>query len=203
MTWVILALVVVAVLVVAAVVIEQQRSASLKRRFGPEYDRVIEEHGDRKGAEAALRERLKRRKSMQLHDLPVAAVERYRAQFHTVQTAFVDDPGGSVAAARNLVDQVIADRGYHEAVAADGDGNGDAVAEPVELVAIDHPHLVANYRTARTGGAAASLDDLRATFIHHRELFEAILADGTAREVDLTGDGDSQRDETVRFGVTR
>jgi hypothetical protein len=202
MTWVILALVVVALLVVAAVVIEQQRSASLKRRFGPEYDRVVEEHGDRKGAEAALRERIKRRRSIELHDLPVAAVERYRAQFHTVQTAFVDDPGGSVAAARNLVDQVIADRGYHDAV--EGDGDGDGTAEPVELVAIDHPHLVANYRTAQTGGAAASLDDLRATFIHHRELFEAILAEGTSREVDLTGDhGDGESDENVRFGVTR
>ena len=202
MTWVILALVVVALLVVAAVVIEQQRSASLKRRFGPEYDRVVEEHGDRKGAEAALRERIKRRKSIELHDLPVTAVERYRAQFHTVQTAFVDDPGGSVAAARNLVDQVIADRGYHDAV--EGDGDGDGTAEPVELVAIDHPHLVANYRTAQTGGAAASLDDLRATFIHHRELFEAILAEGTSREVDFTGDhGDGESDENVRFGVTR
>jgi len=200
MTWVILTLVIVALLVVAAVVIEQQRSASLKRRFGPEYDRVIEQHGDRKGAEAALRERLKRRKSLQLHDVPVAAAERYRAQFHTVQTAFVDDPGGSVAAARNLVDQLIADRGYNDATAdADGDGEGDGAPEPVELVAIDHPHLVANYRTARTGGAAASLDDLRATFIHHRELFEAILADGTASDVD----GDGERDEAVRFGVTR
>jgi hypothetical protein len=200
MTWVILTLVIVALLVVAAVVIEQQRSASLKRRFGPEYDRVIEQHGDRKGAEAALRERLKRRKSLELHDVPVAAAERYRAQFHTVQTAFVDDPGGSVAAARNLVDQIIADRGYNEAT-ADGEGEGDGVPEPVELVAIDHPHLVANYRTARTGGAAASLDDLRATFIHHRELFEAILADGTARDVDV--DDDDERDEAVRFGVTR
>jgi hypothetical protein len=198
MTWVILTLVVVALLVVAAVVIEQQRSASLRRRFGPEYDRVVEEHGDRKGAESALRERLKRRKSIELHDLPAADAERYRAQFHTVQTAFVDDPGGSVAAARNMVDQVIADRGYNEAM-ADADGDGDDVPEPVELVAIDHPHLVANYRTARTGGAAASLDDLRATFIHYRELFEAILTDGTARDVDADG----ERDEAVRFGVTR
>jgi len=198
MTWIILALVVVALLVVAAVVIEQQRSASLKRRFGPEYDRVREQHGDRKGAEAALRGRLKRRKSLELHDVPAAAAERYRAQFHTVQTAFVDDPGGSVAAARNLVDQLIADRGYNEAT-ADADADGDGVPEPVELVAIDHPHLVANYRTARTGGAAASLDDLRATFIHYRELFEAILADGVDRDVDRDG----EQDEAVRFGVTR
>ena len=59
----------------------------------------------------------------------------------------------------------------------------------VELVAIDHPQLVANYRMARTGGAAASLDDLRATFVHYRELFEALLADGTTgddRDVEVT-----------------
>lgn len=203
MAWVILTLVVVALLVVAAVVIEQQRSAALKRRFGPEYERVVDEHGDRKGAEAALRERLKRRKAIDLRDLPAADVERYRAQWHTVQSGFVDDPGGSVAAGRDLVERVMADRGYHDA-AADADGDGDEAPGPVELAAIDHPELVANYRTARTGGAAASLDDLRATFVHYRELFEAMLVDGTPADpdVDGDGDGDGERDET-RFGVTR
>lgn len=197
MAWVILTLVIVALLVVAAVVIEQQRSAALRRRFGPEYERVVDEHGDRKGAEAALRERLKRRKAIDLRDLPAADVERYRAQWHTVQSGFVDDPGGSVAAARNLVEQVMADRGYHDAAA---DSGGDEAPGPVELAAIDHPQLVANYRTARTGGAAASLDDLRATFVHYRELFEAMLVDGTPSDPDVDGDG--EQDET-RFGVTR
>jgi hypothetical protein len=94
----------------------------------------------------------------------------------------------------------MADRGYHDA-AADADGDDDDSAPgPVELAAIDHPQLVANYRTARTGGEAASLDDLRATFVHYRELFEAMLADGTPSDPDVDGDGD--RDD-VRFGVTR
>ena len=195
MAWVILTLVIVALLVVAAVVIEKQRSAALKRRFGPEYERVVDEHGDRKEAEATLRERLKRRKAVELRDLPAADVERYRAQWHAVQSGFVDDPGGSVAAARNLVEQVMADRGYHDATA---DTDDDEAPGPVELVAVDHPQLVANYRTARTGGAAASLDDLRATFVHYRELFEAMLVDGTPADPD--GDGD--RDD-VRFGVSQ
>ena len=185
MAWVILTLAIVALLVLTAVVVEQQRSAALKRRFGPEYDRVVEEHGDRKGAESALRERVKQRKAVELRDVPAASADRYRAQWHAVQSGFVDDPGGSVAAARNLVDQVVADRGYADGVDEDGDG----VADRVELVAIDHPQLVANYRTARTGGAAASLDDLRATFVHYRELFEALLADGTTgddRDVEVT-----------------
>ena len=106
MTWVILTLVVVALLGIAAVVIEKQRSAMLRRRFGPEYQRALDEHGDRRSAEAALRERIKRRRSVELIDLTPASAERYKAQWRAVQAGFVDDPKGSVASARTLVEQL-------------------------------------------------------------------------------------------------
>ncbi len=144
MTWVILTLVVVAVLVVAAVVIEQQRSAMLKRRFGPEYERAIDEHGDRRAAEGALRQRLKRRKSVELLDLTPATAERYSAQWRAVQAGFVDDPQGSVTSARTLVDQLIVERGYR-----DGEGADVGAGDRMELVAIDHPEQVAHYRDGR------------------------------------------------------
>ena len=193
MAWVILTLVIVALLVVAAVVIEKQRSAALKRRFGPEYERVVDEHGDR----ARRRPRCGSGSSAARPwscDLPAADVERYRA--HGTRSSRASwTTRGQRGRGRNLVDQVMADRGYHDATA---DTDDDEAPGPVELVAVDHPELVANYRTARTGGAAASLDDLRATFVHYRELFEAMLVDGTPADPD--GDGD--RDD-VRFGVTQ
>jgi hypothetical protein len=191
--------VVVAVLVVAAVAIEQQRSAMLKRRFGPEYERAIDEHGDRRAAEGALRQRLKRRKSVELLDLTQATAERYSGQWRALQAGFVDDPQGSVTSARMLVDQLIVERGYRDGEVGDV-GSGDRL----ELVAIDHPELVAHYRDGQRLGRDASLDDMRATFIHYRDLFEALLADGTAR-ADGDGDGDGQGDRRprIRFGASR
>jgi len=197
MTWVILTLVVVALLGVAAVVIEKQRSAMLRRRFGPEYQRAMDEHGDRRAAEAALRERIKRRRSVELIDLTPASAERYKAQWRAVQAGFVDDPKGSVASARTLVEQLIVERGYR-----DGEAAEVAADDRMELVAIDHPHLVAEYREAGRVSPEASLDDLRATFIHYRDLFEAVLADGTDPS-DADGDGDGVRRPRIRFGASR
>jgi len=195
MTWVILVLVVVAVLGIAAVVIEQQRSAMLRRRFGPEYERAVEEHGDRRAAEGALRERLKRRKSVELLDLTPSSAERYKAQWRAVQAGFIDDPRGSVASGRTLVDQLIVERGYR-----DGEGSDVGEGDRMDLVAIDYPHLVAHYRAAGRLGPDASLDDLRTTFVQYRDLFEALLADGsTERDDEENGD----RRPRMRFGVSR
>src|SRR5262245_24535359 len=199
MTWVIRTLVIVAALVLGAVVIEQQRSAMLRRRFGPEYQRALDEHGDRRGAEAVLRERIKRRKSVELLDLTPASAERYLAKWRAVQAGFVDDPKGSVTSARTLVEQLIVERGYR-----DGDGAEVGDANRMELVAIDHPHLVAEYRKAGRVSPDASLDDLRATFVHYRDLFEALLADGTNRTADNgEDDGDRARRPGIRFGASR
>jgi hypothetical protein len=205
MTWVILTLVVVAVLVLAAVVIEQQRSAMLKRRYGPEYQLALDEHGDRRGAEAALRQRIKRRKSVELLDLTPASADRYKARWRAVQAGFVDDPKGSVASARTLVDQLIVERGYR-----DGEGADVGAGDRMDLVAIDHPHLVAHYRDAGRVGPDASLDDLRATFVRYRDLFEAVLADGTERSGNNghgdgsgNGSGSGARRPRIRFGASR
>jgi hypothetical protein len=195
MTWVILTLVVVAVLGIAAVLIEKQRSAMLRRRFGPEYERAVEEHGDRRSAEGALRERLKRRKSVELLDLTPASAERYKAQWRAVQAGFVDDPRGSVASGRTLVDQLIVERGYR-----DGEGSEVGSGDRMELVAIDHPHLVAHYRDAGGIGPDASLDDLRTTFVQYRDLFEALLEDGSAESGE---EENGERRLRMRFGASR
>lgn len=176
MTWVIVLLVVVAALVVGALAIERRRSAALRSRFGPEYERLVEEsHGDRRGVEAALRERLKQRDEVDLRAMSPAATERYVAQWQAVQAGFVDEPRESVAAAEALVDQVLTERGYP----ADA---GDDAADRLELVAVDHAPLVADYRQAqsvvhRDGDASAevSLDELRFVFIRYRALFDALV----------------------------
>ncbi|MBV2365735.1 hypothetical protein ACFPZ0_01160 [Streptomonospora nanhaiensis] len=44
-------LLVAAVAAVVALVLPRQRSRRLRRRFGPEYDRALREHGSRAAAE--------------------------------------------------------------------------------------------------------------------------------------------------------
>lgn len=181
MMWVIVVLVVAGVLAIGTVLIEQRRSGALRSRFGPEYERELEARGDRRAAESELRSRLRARKAMEVEDLSPAARARVVEQWRSVQAGFVDEPRQAVASAVQLIEQVALDRGYRSAD-GDGDGDGDGATEPVDLVAIDHPHEAAELRSARQAlrsGGEASVDDLRAAFLGSRRLFDALVGDGS------------------------
>jgi hypothetical protein len=173
MTWLLVVLAIVVVLVIAVVASTRLRSRSLRRRFGPEYERVVDEEGDRRSAEAELRGRVKRRDTLDITELEPAAREAYTEQWLTVQQRFIDEPEQSVAEADGLVQTVMRERGYPV----------DEFDERVEMMSVDHPELVDNYRTAhtiqlRSGQQEASTDDLREAFQRYRALFAELLADG-------------------------
>jgi hypothetical protein len=174
-TWLLVVLIIVVVLAIGVVAISQLRSRSLKQRFGPEYDRVVDEEGDRRSAEAELRGRVKRRSTMQIRNLEPAAREAYAEQWLTVQQHFIDEPEQTVAEADGLVQTVMRERGYPV----------DEFDERIEMMSVDHPQLVDNYRTAhaiqlRSEQRAASTDDLREAFQRYRALFSELLADGVS-----------------------
>ena len=200
MTWLIIVAIVV-VLVVGAVAYLQKRSTALKDRFGPEYERVVEERGDRRAAEAELRDRAKRHDALELHDLTPEARDRYAEQWQAVQAGFVDDPGRTVAEADALVAQLMRDRGYPV----------DEWEERYEMVSVDHPELAENYRVAHAvhtgstgdgdGGDAVdvALDDQREAFQRYRSLFDELLAESTATPDD--GDGGDVDDVDLDDGA--
>ncbi len=181
MTWVIVMVLVVAVLAVAAVLIEQRRAAMLRNRFGSEYDRVVEQTGGRREAQAELRDRIKRRRAIEVRDLSPAAREQYVERWRAVQFGFVDEPGQAVAAAAALVDEVMDERGYRAEPDPDPDGDGRVPTDRLDLVAVDHPQLAADYRSARAT-SNGSIDDLRVAFVRYRSLFEALVANGDEAE---------------------
>ena len=182
MMWLLLEFLVAAVVAIGIVVMEKRRTDDLRRRFGPEYDRAVEQHGARRAAESDLRRRLERRRSAEVRDLSPRARERLCARWRVVQTGFVDDPQASVAEAARLVEQAMAERGY-----VDDDSDTDRY----ELVAVDHPVMVERFRSAPRVGTgtdglgdapALSADELRGLFLQHNELFEALVGDsGTLR----------------------
>ena len=169
--WIVIAVAAVVLVALAAVGgLSRRRTGRLRQRFGPEYDRTVEQSGSRRRAEAELGSRVDRREQLQIRPLPAAAREQYLESWTGLQTRFVDDPAGSVTAADQLVGSVMSERGYpmddFERRAAD--------------ISVDHPQVVERYRSAhgiaqKNQDGKATTEDLRQAIKHYRALFEELL----------------------------
>src|SRR5438874_13840125 len=78
------ALILVGILIVVAAAVWyfslQRRSTRLRTRFGPEYDRAVEEYGSRNKAEDALAARERRREKLNIQSLTPGQRERVAEQ---------------------------------------------------------------------------------------------------------------------------
>ncbi len=168
--------VIVLVVAIAAILAwawrRRRQSENLRRRFGPEYDRAIARHGDARAAEKKLADRARRVEKLNIRPLDPAQRNRFASDWQTVQTRFVDDPGGAVGAADVLVKQVMEARGYPV-------GNFE---ERAADLSVDHAAVVENYRVARdialrNRRGEASTEDLRKAVVSYRALFEDLLGE--------------------------
>ena len=165
--------VIIAVVVVAAIAFvtsRKRRSEKLRERFGPEYDRVLQQEGDRRKAEGVLEFREKRREKFKVHPLSETDKASFGVRWREVQARFVDDPRGAVTVADALVTEVMQARGYPI-------GEFD---QRVADISVDHPIVVDNYRAAhgiavRHSAGQASTEDLRQAMVHYRVLFQELL----------------------------
>jgi len=169
-TWVLLIVVLIVIVLLVAVLMRQRRTAGLRDRFGPEYDRTIDTTDDKRGAEQELLDRARRREKLDIRPLPEAARARYAEQWRGIQERFIDDPAGSVGAAHTLLDQVMAERGYPTR----------DFEEQADLVSVDHPRVVENYRAAyavyqRQSTGQATTEEMRDALVRYRSLFEDLL----------------------------
>ena len=168
------ALIAIAAVVVLALVVwgalRARRTRTLREGFGPEYDRTVADAPSKREAEADLAERRKRREQLDVKPLSPEARDRYAESWRATQARFVDDPGGAIAEADVLIQQVMRERGYpvedFEQRAAD--------------VSVDHPEVVNNYRAAHGVSIAharekATTEDLRQAMVHYRSLFAELL----------------------------
>lgn len=172
-TGAVIVLVIVVVLVLAAgawFVTQQSRSRRLRARFGPEYDRRIEESADRRVAERELSEREKRHARYRLRPLSETERAGYAEQWTVLQEQFVDRPGESVAAAEQLVHMVMRERGYPAETIEQ---------QAAEELSVEHAPVVASYRGAhdvrmRHEREGTSTEDLRQALTHLREVFVSV-----------------------------
>ncbi len=151
-------------------VLGEAEDAAAARRFGPEYERALSEHGDRRRAEAVLEKRAERIQHLEIRRLPREQRDLFLDRWRATQTKFVDDPRGAVTEADRLVGEVMSARGYPVA---------DFEQQAADL-SVEHPMVVENYRAAheiavRHERGQASTEDLRQAMVYYRRLFEDLL----------------------------
>ena len=188
---IVVAIVVLLAIVIAFFVLRALRHRRLQERFGPEYDRMVRERGDRGAVEKELSDRMERREKLQIRDLPASARERYLTSWRSVQARFVDDPRTAVGEADGLIGSVMRERGYP----VSGDFH-----ETAAEVSVDHAGVVGNYREAhdiseRSRQGNASTDDLRRAMVLYRSLFSELVGEDarTAGEPHRSDTRESER----------
>jgi hypothetical protein len=173
---VVLIVVVVAVVVVGAVTWYLLRRRSLRKRFGPEYDRAVSEQDSRRAAERVLMARERRHAELEVRPLTEESRERYTEGWQDIQARFVDEPSEALSAADDLMTQLIAERGYPTA----------EYDEQIAHLSVEHARTLGHYRDAheihlRNERGEASTEELRQALVHYRELFAELLGETPVR----------------------
>ena len=198
---IILAIVLAVVVVFGAAVLilrtgSRDHGRDLRRRFGPEYDRVAARHGDQAAAEQELAERVREHDALTLRPLAQDERERYERTWTSVQERFIDDPRGATQQADQVIGGLLTAIGYPS----------EDREKQLDLASVDHAYALSDYRQARelaqrglsgdgavdgtnrTDGAVAgagttaagapassSTETLREAMLHYRVMFNELL----------------------------
>jgi hypothetical protein len=156
----------------AAVALEV-RMMTTRRQFGPEYDQLAGQLGQRR-ARAELIARKRRVAKLNLAPLPADRRSHYSTEWASAQERFVDDPARAVSTAAELVLGVATERGYQ------ADDRERLLAD----LSVTHPRRLANYQRAEETAAnaeSASTEDLRQALLWYRGMFRDLADSGKAR----------------------
>jgi hypothetical protein len=190
-TWLIVVIVVVAVAVLGAViwlVTQEMQRKRLQQRFGPEYDRTVEEKDSPRAAQRELAERERRHKELDIRPLSASARERYTREWAQVQEKFVDQPSAAVTEADRLLVSLMGERGYPT----------EGYEQQLSDLSVRHAKTLEHYRAAHATHherSGASTEELRDAMVHYRTVFEDLLTDGSDNADSSDSSVDEHRDE--------
>jgi len=163
----------IVVLVIAIITdrqIRKARTASIRKRFGPEYDRAVLLHGTSQKAEAKLVGRETRVGALKIRELTANERERFAVEWQTVQSRFVDQPVAAVTEADNLIAALLVARGYPR----------ETFEQSAADLSVTYPRMMESYRVAhaiavRPRGSEASTEELRTAMIQSRAIFDELI----------------------------
>lgn len=168
----VLVIAIVAIVAAAVLLVLRRRSAMLRERFGPEYDRVVAEKGNRFKAESELESVEKRVRNYSLKTLSQVDRDGLRQSWRAIQATFVDDPARALSEADKLLGRVMLAIGYPVS---------DFENRAAEI-SVDHATVVEQYRAGhdiatRQSQGQATTEDLRKGMIHYRALFDELIGE--------------------------
>ena len=161
-------------------VTRQRRTKRLQEKFGPEYERTLNELGDRRQAEQELEARLDHVKTLDIRPLSTEESERFTNVWRASQAEFVDEP---------LVALQKADRIIHEVMKAKGYPVED-FEQRVADISVEYPELVTDYRglhliAVKEDDEEVSTEEMCQAMVHGRALFENLVSrESRAAELD-------------------
>jgi hypothetical protein len=167
---------VVAVVALAAVGVavwrnnRRKQRERLAQRFGPEYDRLLKEHGSATLAERELEARAKRVSKLSIKELSDSERRSFQQTWHQTQERFVDTPLIAVRSAHDLVQEVMRARGYPV----------EDFEQRVADLSVEHAGVVQHYRAAHALHQTnlqgqENTEELRMAMVHYRALFADLL----------------------------
>jgi hypothetical protein len=177
MMWALVGLGIVAILIVAVVASRHRarvRRVELQHKFGPEYDRAVEDYGP-DGADRELLSRERRVGHFQSRELNEVDRARFLSRWSSTQAQFVDDPGVAVTSANELINEVMRARGYPT----------EHFEQRVADLSVEHAAVVQHYRAAKALADAnrngqVNTEELRQAMVHYRLLFSDLLQEPKA-----------------------
>jgi FtsZ-interacting cell division protein ZipA len=174
LVYVLMGALIVAVVALAAFALwrnaQKRRRRELKERFGPEYDRMLEQHGNPARAERELEARAQRVRKLPIKPLSDGERASFAEAWRQTQERFVDTPSIAVRSAHDLVQQVMRARGYPV----------DDFEQRIADLSVDHASVVEHYRAAHALHEAHrqgrdDTEELRQAMVHYRVLFGELL----------------------------
>lgn len=162
---------------IGALASRHQRTKRLQEKFGPEYERTVNELGDRRQAEHELETRLDHVKNLAIRTLTAEEIDRFTSEWQTTQTEFVDEPLEAIRKADQLLSNVMKTKGYPVQDFEQG----------VADISVDFPELVVDYRglhliATRGSMEKVSTEEMRKAMLHARALFELLVKDERSEE---------------------
>jgi hypothetical protein len=158
--------IIIAVIVVVAVIViasGELRRAKMRRQFGPEHERLTQQLGSKRKADAELGARQKRVQALNIHELSADEQASYSGDWTAVQERFVDTPTEAVSTARTLIWNVMRDRGYPV----------DDKNTSMDALSYYHAGSLDGYRRTQDMQLdTATTEELREAMIRFRALFE-------------------------------
>ena len=170
-----IALVAVVVLIIGALIgavaSRRQRTKRLQEKFGPEYDRTLDELGDKRQAERDLETRLDHVKKLDIRPLSAQEVDRFTSDWQATQAQFVDEPLAAIQRADQLLHDVMTAKGYPV----------EDFEQGVADISVDYPDLVVDYRglhsiAVKDDDEEVSTEEMRQAMVHGRALFENLVS---------------------------